>query len=136
MISWLVVFSIPSTVRSFPCRYGTPIYMYCPLRRTWSSVLTLFQPFIMYMYTYLCHYIAVDVLTYKHVSCNVITCMSLNVKEYRLSSLETIIELKFIITPKQTICTICTLYDCVEITFPRACESDHFKIIVQISYSS
>ena len=31
---WLVVFNVPSTARSF--RDGTPIY--CPLRRTWSSI--------------------------------------------------------------------------------------------------
>ena len=37
---WLVVFSVPSTARSF--RDGTPIY--CPLRRTWSSVFTPFPP--------------------------------------------------------------------------------------------
>ena len=34
----LFVFNVPSTARSF--RDGTPIY--CPLRRTWSSVNTLF----------------------------------------------------------------------------------------------
>ena len=36
---WLVVFYVPSTARSF--RDGTPIY--CPLRRTWSSVNTPFR---------------------------------------------------------------------------------------------
>ena len=35
-VGWLVVFNVPSTARSF--RDGTPIY--CPLRRTWSSVFT------------------------------------------------------------------------------------------------
>ena len=35
---FLFVFYVPSTVRSF--RDGSPIY--CPLRRTWSSVNTLF----------------------------------------------------------------------------------------------
>ena len=34
LVCWLVVFYVPSTARSF--RDGTPIY--CPLRRTWSSV--------------------------------------------------------------------------------------------------
>ena len=34
LVGWLVVFYVPSTARSF--RDGTPIY--CPLRRTWSSV--------------------------------------------------------------------------------------------------
>ena len=34
MVGWLVVFNVPSTAMSF--RDGTPIY--CPLRRTWSSV--------------------------------------------------------------------------------------------------
>ena len=33
---WLVVFYVPSTARSF--RDGTPIY--CPLRKTWSSINT------------------------------------------------------------------------------------------------
>ena len=37
---WLVVFNVPSTARSF--RGGTPIY--CPLRRTWSSINTPFRP--------------------------------------------------------------------------------------------
>ena len=37
---WLVVFYVPSTARSF--RDGTPIY--CPLRRTWSSINTPFRP--------------------------------------------------------------------------------------------
>ena len=37
---WLVVFNVPSTARSF--RDGTPIY--CPLRRTWSSINTPFRP--------------------------------------------------------------------------------------------
>ena len=37
-IIWLVVFSVPSSARSF--REGIPIY--CPLRRTLSSVFTLF----------------------------------------------------------------------------------------------
>ena len=37
---WLVVFYVPSTARSF--RDGTSIY--CPLRRTWSSVFTAFPP--------------------------------------------------------------------------------------------
>ena len=32
-VGWLVVFNVPSTMRSF--RDGTPIY--CPLPRTWSS---------------------------------------------------------------------------------------------------
>ena len=36
----LVVFNVPSTARSF--RDGTPIY--CPLRRTWSSINTPFRP--------------------------------------------------------------------------------------------
>ena len=36
MVGWLVVFYVPLTARSF--RDGTPIY--CPLRRTWSSVFT------------------------------------------------------------------------------------------------
>ena len=40
MVGWLVVFYVPSTARSF--RDGTPIY--CPLRRTWSSVFTPFSP--------------------------------------------------------------------------------------------
>ena len=40
-MSWvLVVFYVPSTARSF--RDGTRIY--CPLRRTWSSVNTPFTP--------------------------------------------------------------------------------------------
>ena len=34
LVGWLVVFNVPSTARSF--RDGTPIY--CPLRRTWSSI--------------------------------------------------------------------------------------------------
>ena len=37
---WLVVFIVPSTARSF--RDGTPIY--CPFRRTWSSINTPFRP--------------------------------------------------------------------------------------------
>ena len=37
---WLVVFNVPSTARSF--RDGTSIY--CPLRRTWSSINTPFRP--------------------------------------------------------------------------------------------
>ena len=37
LVGWLVVFNVPSTARSF--RDGTPIY--CPLRRTWSSINTL-----------------------------------------------------------------------------------------------
>ena len=37
---WLVVFYVTSTARSF--RDGTPIY--CPLRRTWSSVNTPYPP--------------------------------------------------------------------------------------------
>ena len=41
-VGWLVVFNVPSTVRSF--RDGTPIY--CPLRRTWSSINTPFRPSI------------------------------------------------------------------------------------------
>ena len=40
LVGWLVVFSVPSTARSF--RDCTPIY--CPLRRTWSSVFTPFRP--------------------------------------------------------------------------------------------
>ena len=39
-VGWLVVFNVPSTARSF--RDGTPIYS--PLRRTWSSINTPFQP--------------------------------------------------------------------------------------------
>ena len=39
-VGWLVVFNVPSTARSF--RDGTPIY--CPLRRTWSSINTPFRP--------------------------------------------------------------------------------------------
>ena len=39
-LGWLVVFNVPSTARSF--RDGTPIY--CPLRRTWSSINTPFRP--------------------------------------------------------------------------------------------
>ena len=39
-IPWLVVFNVPSTARSF--RDGAPIY--CPLLRTWSSVLTPSPP--------------------------------------------------------------------------------------------
>ena len=38
--SWLVVFNVPSTARSF--RDGTSIY--CPLWRTWSSINTPFRP--------------------------------------------------------------------------------------------
>ena len=38
--SWLVVFNVPSTARSF--RDGTPICF--PLRRTWSSINTPFRP--------------------------------------------------------------------------------------------
>ena len=37
-LSWMVVFYVPSTARSF--RDGTPIY--CLLRRTWSSDFTSF----------------------------------------------------------------------------------------------
>ena len=40
LFGWLVVFNVPSTARSF--RDGTPIY--CPLRRTWSSINTPFRP--------------------------------------------------------------------------------------------
>ena len=40
LVGWLVVFNVPSTVRSF--RDGTPIY--CHLRRTWSSINTPFWP--------------------------------------------------------------------------------------------
>ena len=40
LMVWLFVFNVPSTARSF--RDGSPIY--CPLRRTWSSVLTPFPP--------------------------------------------------------------------------------------------
>ena len=40
LVGWLVVFHVPSTVRSF--RDGNPIY--CPLRRMWSSVFTPFPP--------------------------------------------------------------------------------------------
>ena len=40
MVGWLVVFYVPSTARSF--RDGVPIY--CPLRRTWSSVSTPYPP--------------------------------------------------------------------------------------------
>ena len=40
MMVWLVVFQLPSTSRSF--RDSTPIY--CPLWRTWSSVLTPSPP--------------------------------------------------------------------------------------------
>ena len=40
MVGWLVMFNVPSTARSF--RDGTPIY--CPLRRTWSSINTPFRP--------------------------------------------------------------------------------------------
>ena len=39
MVDWLIVFNVPSTARSF--RDGTPIY--CPLRRTWSSINTPFR---------------------------------------------------------------------------------------------
>ena len=39
-IGWLVVFYVPSTARLF--RDCTSIY--CPLRRTWSSVFTPFPP--------------------------------------------------------------------------------------------
>ena len=39
-VGWLVVFNVPSTARSF--RDGTPIY--CPLRRTWSSINAPFRP--------------------------------------------------------------------------------------------
>ena len=38
LFDWLVVFSLPSTARSF--RDSTPIY--CPLRRTWLLVFTPF----------------------------------------------------------------------------------------------
>ena len=40
LVGWLVVFNVPSTARSF--RDGTPIY--CPLRRTWSSINSPFRP--------------------------------------------------------------------------------------------
>ena len=40
MVGWLVVFNVPSTARSFTD--GAPIY--CPLRRTWSSINTPFRP--------------------------------------------------------------------------------------------
>ena len=40
LVGWLVMFNVPSTARSF--RDGTPIY--CPLRRTWSSINTPFRP--------------------------------------------------------------------------------------------
>ena len=40
MVGWLVVFNVPSTARTF--RDGTPIY--CPLRRTCSSINTPFRP--------------------------------------------------------------------------------------------
>ena len=40
LVSWLVVFNVPSIARSF--RDGTHIY--CPLRRTGSSVLTPYPP--------------------------------------------------------------------------------------------
>ena len=40
LVGWLVLFNVPSTARSF--RDGTPIY--CPLRRTWSSINTPFRP--------------------------------------------------------------------------------------------
>ena len=40
LVGWLVVFNVPSTARSF--RDGTPIY--CPLRRTRSSINTPFRP--------------------------------------------------------------------------------------------
>ena len=39
-LCWLVVFYVQSTVRSF--RDDSPIY--CPFRRTWSSIFTLFSP--------------------------------------------------------------------------------------------
>ena len=39
LVGWLVVFNVPSTARSF--RDGSPIY--CPLRRTISSINTPFQ---------------------------------------------------------------------------------------------
>ena len=42
LLGWLIVFNVPSTARSF--RDGTPIY--CPLRRTWSSINTTFRPWI------------------------------------------------------------------------------------------
>ena len=42
---WLVVFNVPSTARSF--RDGTPIY--CPLRRTWNSILKMLFKFIWYL---------------------------------------------------------------------------------------
>ena len=40
VLVWLVVINVPSTARSF--RDGTPIY--CPLRRTCSSINTPFRP--------------------------------------------------------------------------------------------
>ena len=40
LVNWCVVFNVPSTARSF--RDGAPIY--CPLRRTWSSVFTPSPP--------------------------------------------------------------------------------------------
>ena len=40
LVCWLVVFNVPSTARSY--RDGTPIF--CPLRRTWSSINTPFPP--------------------------------------------------------------------------------------------
>ena len=40
VVGCLVVFHVPSTARSF--RDGTPIY--CPLRRTWSSINTPYPP--------------------------------------------------------------------------------------------
>ena len=40
LVGWLVVLYVPSTARLF--RDGTPIY--CPLRRTRSSVFTPFPP--------------------------------------------------------------------------------------------
>ena len=39
-LGWLVVFYVQSTLRSL--RDGTPIF--CPLRRTWSSIFTPFPP--------------------------------------------------------------------------------------------
>ena len=42
LVGWLAVSNDPSTARSF--RDGIPIY--CPLRRTWSSVNTPFPPVI------------------------------------------------------------------------------------------
>ena len=74
LVGWVVVFYVPSTARSF--RDGTPIY--CPLWRTWSSVLTPF-PLGIELWAVVCIYVGWLRFTSHRQRCHLETALPITV---------------------------------------------------------